>query len=433
MPANTDPSLKYVPEHERDSIPAEDFAGPERTFPIRNQTDVRNAARLVGHAADPDAVKRKIISIAKRKGLTIPASWQKKGSDSAKSLGETLVLQGGAVKALGAGKVGGYAVLWSTASDPDLAGDFFRPTTKTHVREGDIRPTLYEHTLDPTLDDTELGEGVIGKADDVGQWVEAQLDMSDRYIAKIYELAEAGKLGWSTGSAAHMVRRERVGKSFELKRWPIVELTLTTHPCEPRAVAMPLKSWAGNHPALKDSGLGYDDSWMDCQAAKAAVDTLSRMLMCCVSSAFCCYPDADGAMPSKADRLSQLRAEFTDFTEDSLAVIDALMDEDEVEAKSILRAFHAKALSHLPFSDHSELVLAANEALAARHVDLFADLARDGRKASDGRRDRVKRLIDALTDLHAKSAPGPDPASVRLKLLALKHKHRPAMAPASGA
>lgn len=54
----------------------EDFAGPHQSFPIRSQEDVDHAARLIGHADDPEAVKSKIKTIAKRKGLTIPDSWK---------------------------------------------------------------------------------------------------------------------------------------------------------------------------------------------------------------------------------------------------------------------------------------------------------------------------------------------------------------------
>jgi len=38
---------------------------------------------------------------------------------------DTIIYQGGAVKALDGGKVGGYLVLFSTDADPDLVGDFF--------------------------------------------------------------------------------------------------------------------------------------------------------------------------------------------------------------------------------------------------------------------------------------------------------------------
>jgi hypothetical protein len=68
--------LEYISKKERDAVPAEDFAGPHSSFPIRNQGDVDNAARLIGHAENPDAVKAAIIRIAKKKGLSLPGAWQ---------------------------------------------------------------------------------------------------------------------------------------------------------------------------------------------------------------------------------------------------------------------------------------------------------------------------------------------------------------------
>lgn len=64
------------PQKERDSMDSSDFAGPHESFPIKTQEDLDNAARLIGHADNPEAVKAKAKSIAKRKGLTLPKSWQ---------------------------------------------------------------------------------------------------------------------------------------------------------------------------------------------------------------------------------------------------------------------------------------------------------------------------------------------------------------------
>lgn len=58
----------------------EDFAGPHQSFPIKSQLDVEHAAKLIGHAEEPEAVKSKIKAIAKRKGLSLPESW--KGGDT---------------------------------------------------------------------------------------------------------------------------------------------------------------------------------------------------------------------------------------------------------------------------------------------------------------------------------------------------------------
>lgn len=67
---------RYYSQKDRDKMPDSDFAGPHQSFPIRTQADVMNAARLVGHADDPAAVKAAIIRIAKRKGFKLPDSWQ---------------------------------------------------------------------------------------------------------------------------------------------------------------------------------------------------------------------------------------------------------------------------------------------------------------------------------------------------------------------
>ena len=68
-----------ITAEQRAGIPAEDFAGPDRSFPIRDQHDLDDAARLIGHAANPEAVRRAAVRIAKRKGLTIPDSWKDVG------------------------------------------------------------------------------------------------------------------------------------------------------------------------------------------------------------------------------------------------------------------------------------------------------------------------------------------------------------------
>ncbi|MDQ6892213.1 MAG: hypothetical protein M3167_05985 [Acidobacteriota bacterium] len=73
---------------QRKAIADEDFAGPDRSFPIDTQAHLDAAAKLIGKAADPAAVKAKAIAIAKRKGLTLPEAWDPedvadKGADEA--------------------------------------------------------------------------------------------------------------------------------------------------------------------------------------------------------------------------------------------------------------------------------------------------------------------------------------------------------------
>lgn len=73
-----------IPQSARDKLPETDFAGPYQSFPIAKPEDVAAAADLVGKADNPDAVKAKIIAIAKRKGAAyvaqLPESWTAKKS-----------------------------------------------------------------------------------------------------------------------------------------------------------------------------------------------------------------------------------------------------------------------------------------------------------------------------------------------------------------
>jgi HK97 family phage major capsid protein len=154
---------------------------------------------------------------------------------------KTLVTFGAEVKALGDGKVGGYLIRYGNSKDVDLEGDFFTAGTEFGVIEGGVVPVFYQHGMDNTLKTRRIGRGV-AKFDEVGLWLEAQLEMRDEYERAIYELAQAGKLGWSSGAAGHLVEREPMGKAYHIKSWPIAEGSLTPTPAEPRNTAVPLKS-----------------------------------------------------------------------------------------------------------------------------------------------------------------------------------------------
>jgi len=72
---------RSLPQAERDKIADEDFAGPHHSFPIDTQAHLDAAAHLIGHADDPEALKKKAIAIARRKGLTLPKAWQEEEKD----------------------------------------------------------------------------------------------------------------------------------------------------------------------------------------------------------------------------------------------------------------------------------------------------------------------------------------------------------------
>jgi hypothetical protein len=62
---------------QRRKLPAAVFGDPaRRKFPVLDQSDLDAAAHLLGKAADPAAVKRRLIAIALAKKLTLPDSWK---------------------------------------------------------------------------------------------------------------------------------------------------------------------------------------------------------------------------------------------------------------------------------------------------------------------------------------------------------------------
>lgn len=152
---------------------------------------------------------------------------------------EALVATGGAVKALGDGKVGGYLVRFTSPDDPDLTGDFF--TAETDFGTNATPPLYYHHGQDTQIKGRRIGSGTLTR-DDVGLWYEAQLALRDDYEQKIYQLAAKGKLGLSSGALAHLVTREPHGAAQHVKTWIIGEASLTPTPAEPRNLVIPLKS-----------------------------------------------------------------------------------------------------------------------------------------------------------------------------------------------
>jgi len=72
---------------DRDKLHESDFGDPERRlFPIMDQDDVDSAARLIGKAQNPEAVKKRIKQIAKRKKLKVPEAWEKATADMSAGL-----------------------------------------------------------------------------------------------------------------------------------------------------------------------------------------------------------------------------------------------------------------------------------------------------------------------------------------------------------
>ncbi len=131
----------------------------------------------------------------------------------------------------GAGRIGGYLVVWGGPDQRDLHGEYFTPDTDLALDWYARRPVLYQHGRDGRLKTALVGVIDTLRADDVGLWAEAQLDLRQRYVRAVRGLIERGALGWSSGSLPHLVE---VAPDGRIVRWPVVEGSLTPTPAEPR-------------------------------------------------------------------------------------------------------------------------------------------------------------------------------------------------------
>jgi HK97 family phage major capsid protein len=157
---------------------------------------------------------------------------QKKAVDL--GVDDELVCYGDAVKDLGDGKIGGYLIKFSTARDPDLVKDFFDAEKSMIEIPMENVPVFYAHGRDSKMGKRILGRGSI-KKDEVGYWLEAQLQQRDEYEKAVLAMVKAGKLGYSSGALPYLVDREPVGDGVNLiKTWVVGDASLTPTPAEPR-------------------------------------------------------------------------------------------------------------------------------------------------------------------------------------------------------
>ena len=142
--------------------------------------------------------------------------------------------------------VGGYGVVFG---GKDLEAETFTKETDYMLDLVPRKLVFYDHAQ---RDDISHKIGNVGvdavTVDDTGLWIEAELDRREQYVDAVLKLIERGALGWSSGSVAHLARRE----NGVIKTWPIVEFSLTPTPAEPRTLGIEvIKAMAKDDESLK--------------------------------------------------------------------------------------------------------------------------------------------------------------------------------------
>ena len=149
------------------------------------------------------------------------------------------------VKAMNDEHLGGKCVVFSDKDNLDSTGDYFDKETDygKNVKVGMTGPIYLHHTFPIATSKglktftEEIGEATIKSIDDDGIEVDAVLydalvKSHDLFKAKLMKTlkkaVKAGKMGWSTGTASHLVIREKMGNGWHIKRWPLgLDFTIT--------------------------------------------------------------------------------------------------------------------------------------------------------------------------------------------------------------
>jgi hypothetical protein len=313
---------------------------------------------------------------------------------------DTLVHYGGAVKALGGNRVGGHVVLYGTPADADLSRmrDYFTKGTDFGLDVTSRGAVLYHHGLKAPLGKRRLGIVEL-KADDAGIWAEGELALRDEYERKVLAMAEAGKLGWSSGTAAHLVERKAVGGGVhEVLAWPLgPDCSLTPTPCDYRTAATSLKALIDLEAVeRKAQGDGRDDATIE---AALAVERLSAALKARLYGVL-----ADDSL-DEAARRNRLAACFDDHRDALARVAEGMARCGPDEAKACERDALAALFTGLTFDDHAATVQTAVSSLSDRFGDLLDLRNGQGRHLSERRRSGIKSLRDGLDQLLDRSVP----------------------------
>ena len=173
---------------------------------------------------------------------------------------ETVINFGDAVKAIktedGNVQISGYLVRFSDEETPDLTGEYF--TKNTDFGEIGKADVYFNHCIPIDYEGKKVGyTKKVTRAtldmDEVGILADAILYARNEYEKMLQGMALAGKLGWSSGTASHLVERENTGKAVQIKRWTLgADASITPTPAEPRNTVITLKSYLGEQPTEGD-------------------------------------------------------------------------------------------------------------------------------------------------------------------------------------
>jgi hypothetical protein len=325
-----------------------------------------------------------------------------------------LVCRGDAVKSLGDGKVGGWLVRFGSPDQTDLSKDRDFFTKDTDFGPFKQSAILYFHGKNPEVGRRTLAIGKIAMKDADGEsgiWIEGQLALRDKYERAIAAMATKNKLGWSSGTAPHLVEKvaQKNGSNL-ITKWPLgLDATLTPIPAEPRAEAYAIKSLEDlvePEGFLKALHIGDNAEHYATMAGVRSLGDSLHMTM------YHHLTDSKKTPAEKSIACMKALGEHHDLAARCVKSMAAGDDADGAqvgaELKSILAGSLERVAATRSLGLHAETVATAVKALNARCLRRLDSRARDGRAFPAAALEDLKLAhagLSTLLETAAKSLP----------------------------
>jgi hypothetical protein len=326
---------------------------------------------------------------------------------------DELIYFGGSVKTLEEGHIGGYLVLFGDEQSADLEGEFFTKQTDFDIQEGQKTAVYFNHRLPIKTRDggklfvkEKIGEGTL-TIDDKGVFIDAVL-----YNRALYEDA-LDSCGWSSGTAPHLVDKEKAGKSYWLKRWPLgLDASVTPTPCnpDPQNKAITLKSYADSITETATKGM-FEDMLSE------RTNNLYFLNDLFMSGCYqLMYMDDAAEMASVpfdiGQKFDELSTEF--IARVRAAIIEEDQEEDSGDASKAMLKSVKSAVSALPLNRHSEAMVSVCQEFATQTaamkslIENFVSRSKqkqefrikEGRTISQATRGQVSDMKAKLKEAH---------------------------------
>jgi len=331
---------------------------------------------------------------------------------------ETRIAFGGAIKALGDGRVGGYLVRFTDANQPDLYGEYFDEHTNFYLEDHPMigKPVMFNHGLDEAAGVRSLGTitalEVRTQRDSDGNrgvWIEAQLKQLDDYVRMLDEAEKEAQrkyrrgLGWSSGALPQSVDVNT--ETGHIKSWAMIEGSLTFTPADPGNRAS-IKTLTDLRSLLRESRteeatLSQDEHLTEDSTIRIATKMNEQELR-------------DLIMQVVQEYMSEMRAADDELPEEDMRAegedVEELRMEDEEELEAVASAVAERALalvkSDSGYQDATNKKQAAKRVLKNHEMALFTELANGVYSAREERKAARAKVVANAKANASRNAPG---------------------------